>query len=300
MLLIKQNEQGQENMQLRYAYNTNGAANHRLGDALALIADNGYDGVALTLDHHHFDPFETDFTRRAQQLKNHLEKLNLGLVVETGARFLLDPLKKHSPTLLSPFAEGRRKRVEFLKLAIDLAAITRAEAVSFWAGVPREGISVKQAHEFLREGLRQVSDYAESADVCLALEPEPGMLIETVADFKKLKKDFPRLRLALDTGHCLASDECEPEAAIRQMREDIGTVAVEDMRRGVHEHLFFGEGEMNIPNVLAALREIKYGKLVCVELSRHSHCADRIIPAAIEFLRKTERALNPQFKESAA
>ena len=35
-------------MSLRYAYNTNGAANHRLDDALHLIAGAGYDGVALT------------------------------------------------------------------------------------------------------------------------------------------------------------------------------------------------------------------------------------------------------------
>ncbi len=286
-------------MQLRYAYNTNGAANHRLSDALDLIADNGYNGVALTLDHHHFDPFEANFKRRAENLKTQLEKLNLGLVIETGARFLLNPRKKHSPTLLSPFAEDRKKRVEFLKLAIDLAAVTRAEAVSFWAGVPEE-VSREQAHDFLREGLRETCDYAESENVCLAFEPEPGMLIETVADYKKLKKDFPQLKLALDTGHCLASDECEPDAAVREMREDIGTVAVEDMRRGVHEHLFFGEGEMNMPAILSALHEIKYEKLVCVELSRHSHCADKIVSAAIEFLRKTESDLNSQFKVSAA
>ena len=36
-------------MTLRFAYNTNGAANHRLDDALHMIADAGYDGVALTL-----------------------------------------------------------------------------------------------------------------------------------------------------------------------------------------------------------------------------------------------------------
>ena len=41
--------------QLRYAYNTNGASNHRLGDALTLIAEAGYDGVALTLDHHRLE-----------------------------------------------------------------------------------------------------------------------------------------------------------------------------------------------------------------------------------------------------
>jgi len=275
-------------MQLRYAYNTNGAANHRLSDALNLIADSGYDGVALTLDHHHFDPFEAEFGRRAEQLAKTLSELNLGLVIETGARFLLNPLKKHSPTLISPSAEGRRKRVEFLKLAIDLAKITGAEAVSFWAGAPRAEVSGEQANIYLREGLRQICEYAELKEVCLALEPEPGMLVETVADFQKLGAEFPTLKIALDTGHCLANDEGEPDAAIVEMREKIGTVAVEDMRRGVHEHLFFGEGDMNIAAVLAALKEIDFRKLVSVELSRHSHCADRIIPAAIEFLRETE------------
>lgn len=287
-------------MQLRYAYNTNGAANHRLDDALRLIADNGYDGVALTLDHHHFDPFETNFERRAENLNEKLQQLNLGLIVETGARFLLDPLQKHNPTLLSPLLEGRRKRIRFLKSAIDLAAIARAEAVSFWAGVPCAEVSREQAHRFLREGLREVCDYAAKKNVCLAFEPEPGMLVETVTDYKELKRDFPELKIALDTGHCLASDECEPEAAIREMRAEIGTLAVEDMRRGIHEHLFFGEGEMNFPAILKALHEIKYKKLVSVELSRHSHCADKTIPAAIEFLRKTERDLQNQFWEITA
>lgn len=53
---------------LRYAYNTNGASNHRLGDALTLIAEAGYDGVALTIDHHHHDPFAPDAAGRNAQL----------------------------------------------------------------------------------------------------------------------------------------------------------------------------------------------------------------------------------------
>ena len=39
-------------MSLRFAYNTNGTANHRLDDAIDLIAEAGYQGVALTLDIH--------------------------------------------------------------------------------------------------------------------------------------------------------------------------------------------------------------------------------------------------------
>ena len=287
-------------MSLRYAYNTNGAANHRLTDALDLIADNGYDGVALTLDHHHFDPFEENFERRSEDFKKELDRLKLSLVVETGARFLLDPRRKHEPTLLSPLLDGRKKRLEFLKRSVDLAAIAGAEAVSFWAGVRKESVTIEQAQKYLREGLREICEYAAAKNVCLALEPEPGMLIEPVADFVRVSREFPNLKIALDTGHCIASRECEPEWAIKEMCAKIGTVAIEDMRSGVHEHLFFGEGEMKFPAILRTLKEISFGKLICVELSRHSHCADKVIPSAIEFLRKTESDLEMQSKEFAA
>ena len=79
-------------MTLRFAYNTNGAANHRLDDALHLIKAAGYDGVALTLDIHHLDPFAETWAAEAGRVASLLEKLELTCVIETGARFLLDPL----------------------------------------------------------------------------------------------------------------------------------------------------------------------------------------------------------------
>ncbi len=76
---------------------------------------------------------------------------------------------------------------------------------------------------------------------------------------------------------------------IRRFAPHLGTVSIEDMKRGVHIHLPFGEGDMDIPATLRALDEIGYAKLVCVELSRESHRADTIIPASLAYL-KTLRA----------
>ena len=73
---------------------------------------------------------------------------------------------------------------------------------------------------------------------------------------------------------------------MRRWGSRLGTVSLEDMKRGVHLHLPFGEGDMAVPGVLDALEEVGFEKLVCVELSRESPQADRAIPQSIEWLRK--------------
>ncbi|KQP34126.1 xylose isomerase [Methylobacterium sp. Leaf102] len=270
-------------MSLRFAYNTNGTANHRLTDAVDLIADAGYQGVALTLDIHHLDPFAEHWVQDAQSLSSRLQRLGLGAVIETGARFLLDPKAKHEPTLVTGDAVGRARRIGFLKRAIDIGAILQAEAVSFWAGVPKPGIDRAEARHWLIEGLAEVTDYARAHGVVACLEPEPGMLIETLDDFAAL--DIPGLHLALDTGHCLVTGERDPAAAVTEFQDRIGTVAIEDMKRGEHIHLPFGEGDMDVPAVLDALDAIDFRQLICVELSRESHRADVMVPASLQFLR---------------
>lgn len=270
-------------MSLRFAYNTNGAANHRLDDALALIAEAGYDGVALTLDIHHLDPLAEDWAREAERVRGRLTALGLGSVIETGARFLLDPRAKHEPTLVTADPQGRARRVAFLRRAIDVAQILGSEAVSFWAGVPRPGLAPGEARDWLRAGLEEVVSHARARSVVAALEPEPGMLIETLDDYAALRLEG--LSLALDTGHCLVTGERDPAAAVREFAGQLGTVAIEDMARGAHVHLPFGEGDMDVPGVLDALEAVGFRRLVCVELSRESHRADRMIPEALAFLK---------------
>lgn len=272
-------------MSLRFAYNTNGAANHRLDDALHLIADSGYDGVALTLDHHHLDPFAEDWVKEADRVAVLLRTLRLGCVIETGARYLLSPRDKHEPTLVTASPEGRARRVAFLGRALEIGAILQAETMSFWAGVPKPDVQRDAAWRWFHDGLEQVCALAEQAGIPASLEPEPGMLVEIAAEVPDLARRHPGLRLALDTGHCLVTQEVEPDAAVREFAEHLGTVAIEDMRRGDHTHLPFGQGDMDIPAVLGALDDIGFDRLVCVELSRESPRAHQAIPEAIAYLK---------------
>ncbi|PPK86674.1 sugar phosphate isomerase/epimerase [Neolewinella xylanilytica] len=281
---------------LRYAYNTNGCTNHRLSDALRLMADAGYDGVALTLDWHHLDPFAADWKEQARKLRGELGGYGLGCVIETGARYLLDPAHKHQPTLLHPTPEGRQRRVDFLQRAVDIGAILEAETVSCWSGIQPPSLTRSEAHQYLVEGLVRVADYASARGVSLSLEPEPGMLIERNADYEALLGSHPalqqHLRLALDLGHVWVTGESAPDTAITQYVHRLGTVSIEGMARGVHHHLPLHEGDMAIPPLLAALKAVAFRGLICVELSRESPRAHLAIPESIQLLQALEREIN--------
>ena len=286
---------------LRYGYNTNGLTSHRLDDALSLLADCGYDGVALTLDIAHHDPFAPDLPARTAALARRLNGLGLASVIETGARFMLDPRHKHEPTLVSAEPDGRAQRTAFLRTCIEVAADLGSEAVSFWAGVPAPGLDPTQCWDWLIEGVADVVVYADSRGVTCAFEPEPGMIVDDCDDWQRLAEAVPGLSLALDTGHCIVSGRYLPAEAVRKFAPHLGACAVEDMPRGRHEHRAPGEGDMDLPAVLGALRDVGYTRLVSVELSRDSHRADVIVPAALTALRAAEsRAAESRAAEGGA
>jgi sugar phosphate isomerase/epimerase len=94
----------------RLAYNTNGLAHHRIVDALEMLADFGYEGVSITPDAGLLDPYERTFDDAAK-VRVAADDLGLELTVETGSRFLIDPRRKHYPTLLDDDPGARARRV---------------------------------------------------------------------------------------------------------------------------------------------------------------------------------------------
>ncbi|MGC4002139.1 MAG: sugar phosphate isomerase/epimerase family protein [Pirellulales bacterium] len=273
--------------QLRFGYNTNGLAHHAPEDAVALLSELGYTDIGLTLDHGWLNPYATDFPLQLDAWKRRLRRHGFGCVVETGARFLLDPRRKHEPTLLTPDDAERARRVEFYRRAIDVAAELNADCVSLWSGVAHERADDETHWERLLSGLLTVLDYAVRRGVAIGFEPEPGMFIDTMTKFDELLRriDHPALRLTLDVGHLHCQGETPIAEVIERYASRVVNVHIEDMRAGVHEHLRFGEGEMDFAPILAALRRVGYSNGVYVELSRHSHCAPEAAAEAITFLK---------------
>ncbi|MFF3749044.1 sugar phosphate isomerase/epimerase family protein [Streptomyces sp. NPDC002018] len=275
-------------MSLRFGYGTNGLTDLRLDDALGLLADLGYDGVGLTLDHMHLDPMAPDLAARTQRVARRLGEVGLGVTVETGGRYVLDPRRKHGPTLLDPAPEGRAARTGLLVTAVKVAADLGAHAVHCFSGVTPAGTDTDTAWKRLEEAMAPVVDAAESAGIPLAVEPEPGHLVPDLAGFHQLRHrlgDPDPLGLTLDIGHCQCLEPAPPADCVREAAPWLRHVQIEDMRRGVHEHLPFGEGEIDFPPVLAALAATGYEGLTVVELPRHSHAGPELARTSLDFLR---------------
>lgn len=268
-------------------YNTNGLAHHDPFEAIELLAEVGYQSVAITLDHGRLNPFADGFASQLSALRRLLERLKLRSVIETGARYLLDPRHKHEPTLVSRDKNARDRRIAFLKAAIEAARELQSDCVSLWSGVVHDGASFDAALERLVGGLGQTLDYADANAVVLGFEPEPGMLIDTMQRYEQLARrlDHPCFRLTLDIGHLHCQRELPIAAQIRQWAARLVNVHIEDMRAGLHEHLMFGEGEIEFPPVIEALAASGYRGGVHVELSRHSHVGPAAARQAFTFLR---------------
>jgi sugar phosphate isomerase/epimerase len=267
----------------RLGYNTNGLAHHRLEDALPLLAELGYRGVAITPDVGQLDPARaTEAELRA--VREAAAELDLALAVETGARFLLDPRLKHFPTLLEEAEGDRAVRVASLVRQLDLAAGLGAPVLSLWAGrAPdgavgdgegAEGSDPEAAWDRLCAGLEPVLAHAAAVGVRVGLEPEPGMFLERPAGWLELRRRLgsagEALGLSLDVGHGLVTGD-DPAEAIREHAAELCHVALDDMPRGEHLHMMFGLGDLDLEGVLRALAEVGYGGMAAVELSRDSH-----------------------------
>ena len=268
-------------------YNTNGFAFHRLEDAARILADLGYDGIALTPDVHHLDPLWATASD-VLAFRNQCRELGLAVVIETGARFVLDPSRKHRPSLLDAPPDAAR-RLDFLRRCVDLAVTLEAPVVSTWSGSAPDGLDIDAGFDRLTDGLRRLCEHAAGSGVRIGFEPEPGMAVETVEGWVRVRAavSHESLGLTLDVGHCLATREGDPARILRRHANEIVVLQVDDHRAGRHDHLMFGEGEVDWAQVAEAVRASGYAGPIEVELSRHSSEAPSVARRSLEFLRTT-------------
>jgi sugar phosphate isomerase/epimerase len=275
---------------LRFAYNTNGLRQHDGPSAIRLLARLGYDAVELSLLAQHHDP-PRGSRAALSAIRAALEETGLGVVVGAGVPLALSA-ERFEPSLFHPDPAGRALRRRFLEAATDVAAELGSSCLVFCTGPRRPEVQPTTALAWLDEGLDALCRHAHARGVRIAVEPEPGHLIESLGDYRALKARVgPLLGLTLDVGHVVCTEAGPPADEIAAVLADEHPehVQIEDIGDRRHEHLPFGEGEVDFPPILAAFTAAGYRGYLGVELSRHSHEAGRRAAESLAFLRRASR-----------
>ncbi len=233
----------------RIGFRTAGYRRLPIEEALGSIASVGYDGVEMCLEHPDCVP-ERLPSERCRELA--MVAGDLGLEIAS--------VSYHGDNDALPL------RWERVLWAVELTAQLGADLLI--VNSPRPGPEAPEdLDRQFRDQLTAQLEAAESVGVVLALEPEPGLLVADCSDMLDLIEwaGSPRLKVNLDVGHAFLTEDDLVES-INRLAGEIVHAHFEDMPAGEHRHLIPGDGDMDLPEVIGALRGVGYRGYLTVDL----------------------------------
>lgn len=273
---------------INLAFSTNAFKKNTLEEAIEQIARIGYRGVEIMADVPHAYPRDMDDARIAR-VKGTIAELGMK-VSNVNAFTLFGAGDTYHPTWIEDDPAKRQARVDHTLTCMEMARKLGSQTISLQPGGPLIGTTMtrKEASDRFADGLFRVIPAAKSAGMVLAVEPEPGLLIETAQEYWDFKQayfaDEPQVRMNCDIGHLYCVGD-EPADVIRTMPQEIAHVHLEDIGKNrVHQHLTPGKGAIDFPSIFAALGDIGYGGWVTVELYPYETTAAGVAKAAWEHL----------------
>src|SRR5687767_12695958 len=231
---------------LRLAFSTNAFKKNTLDEAIDFIGDIGYRGVELMADlHHAYPPIMND--ARTAQVQGQLRDRKMP-VSNVNCFTLFACGDTYRPTWIESDPGERERRIKHTIDCVALAARFGAKTVSLQPGGPMIGTDLTRDHagDLFAEGLSRVIPHAKQHGVILAVEPEPGLFIETAAEYLEFKnryfKNEDAVKMNCDCGHLFCVGE-DPADVVRRLSEHMSHVHIEDIGANrVHQHLTPGKG----------------------------------------------------------
>ena len=256
----------------RVGFRTIGFRRFSADAAVRRIAAIGYDGVEICLEHPGLEPEEIDVLRGAALATVAAgESIEVATVSYHGDR---DPL----PT--------RWKR------ALRAIELTSAMGTgTLIVNSPRPGPEApSDLEEQFHQQLAAQLERAERLGVVLAMEPEPGLLVDNVDDMLALidRTESDHLRVNIDVGHAFLTEDNVPEA-IKRLGDLIVAAHIEGMPAGEHRHLVPGDGDMDLPAVIEALEAIGFDGWLTGDLFDIADAPDEAAEASLARMRELVR-----------
>jgi protein FrlC len=259
---------------MKLAFSTNAYTRHSLFDALSGIRRAGFSGVEILADAPHAYPDSIDANLTAKVV-DELERLDLTVSnVNANCSFgywrHAPPEPYFEPSLISPDPTMRADRQRLIAKTLDFAAAVGARNISITSGRLLGGMPPDKAAGQFAESIKPVLDQAESLEIDVGIECEPGLYVEYVAELRDWcdRLGSKRLGANLDVGHSVVIGESIPEV-VSLMKGRTWNLHVEDLPGRKHYHMIPGDGNFPWEVLKKALTDIGYDRFATVELYTH-------------------------------
>ena len=150
--------------------------------------------------------------------------------------------------------------------ALPLAAHTpsRALVVSSPSYVGRDRSELRR---LTWEALHELAQAAAKLQVKVAVEPEPGLIVETAADCLALMDELGDANLGVnaDIGHLWLTEE-DPLESVSRLQGHLFHCHITDLAGGIHKHLVPGTGDLPLCDAVQALQEADFRGPLIIDL----------------------------------
>lgn len=277
---------------MKLAFSSNAYLHFSVEETIAKIAGLGYSGIEILADVPHAWPAGL-LAAQKQSLRKALDRHNLAIsnVNAFMMNAIADPRQQYwHPSWTEPYAPYRAIRREHTRRALHLAKEIGAPNVTTEPGGPlAEGQRWEDAAAIFYDELMPCVETAESLQVLLLIEPEPGLLIERFDQYLRFMERIssPWVGLNFDIGHayCVAED---PQDWVARMAPHTRHYHFEDIAATrVHKHLIPGHGAIDFAATLREIEKTGYDGWVTVELYPYIDNPDDAAREAFSYLRRS-------------
>jgi sugar phosphate isomerase/epimerase len=273
---------------MKFAFNTRILRFLPLSEAIDLVAKAGFDAVELMADRPHAFPEDLNAEKISalnqclNERKLKVSNLNAGVVTS------LD--EPHNPSWLDEDWQKREQRVRYTLDCMRLAAAMGVSQVSTQGGGPIPPGTMRMASwRLFVANMHRVLPLARKLGVKLLIEPAPEMLIETSDHLLELLVELSFhecLGVSFDIVHlhCGGEDLLE---AWEKLKAHVGLVRLSDAAGNrAHVHVQLGEGVLDLPTFLTAVRQSDYQGFVTIQPDGSEQRAEKIVYGAAGYLQE--------------
>ena len=214
-----------------------------LEQPLTEISRAGYQG---------FEAFDGDiipFLERKAEFVNVCRKKNLDFVaVYCGANFI--------------FREILKEELHRIEKVANFAKLVECKILVVGGGAIRHDGIRENDYESLAQGLSRAAEIADKVGLESCYHPHLGTICENRKQLAKVM-ELTDINLCPDTAHLLAGGS-DPLEVVRSYVDRVNYVHLKDYKDG--KWLELGEGEIDFPAIMEALRKAHYNGWITVEL----------------------------------